>query len=78
MKNNFQIWPAIKKVWPPLVYTLTQLTTTVLSYTLSSSPPNKIFQFVYVRLFYYKNYETGLEFTKLIMHIRKIFCNFGP
>jgi len=20
MKNNFLIWPAIKKVWPPLLY----------------------------------------------------------
>jgi len=20
MKNNYPIWPAIKKVWPPLIY----------------------------------------------------------
>jgi len=22
MKNNFRIWPEIKKVWPPLVYSI--------------------------------------------------------
>jgi len=22
MKNNFQIWPLIKKVWPPLLYNI--------------------------------------------------------